>query len=389
MIIVTSLFKSLTILCLLTFVISCASLEKLKFWGDEEEIELPASLTEFEQSISIVELWSIKLGKYEVLGRITPSFSSNSIFYITSEGKIFVIDTETGKELWTKDTGDIVSGGIESKFKTLIYGTLDGEVVVLDQVRGKEIWRAHSSGEILSSPLTDGSIVAAQSSDGSVTGFDLRTGIRKWVHNSTVPSLSLRGTATPILEQGFIFTGFANGKIAMIYPESGAIRLEFPVTLNEGTSELERIIDVDGKSIVSSNTLVSASYQGNIIAIDLEQGRPIWKEKLSTIKDLVESRSKVIAINDKDIIKGFGLSTGVILWQQNGLKLRGLTSPVNIRGNIAVGDFEGYIHILNASDGSFLGRSQISKNPILEIVSEGDKLAVTDEKGRLFFLSLK
>jgi outer membrane protein assembly factor BamB len=165
MIIVTSLFKSLTILCLLTFVISCASLEKLKFWGDEEEIELPASLTEFEQSISIVELWSIKLGKYEVLGRITPSFSSNSIFYITSEGKIFVIDTETGKELWTKDTGDIVSGGIESKFKTLIYGTLDGEVVVLDQVRGKEIWRAHSSGEILSSPLTDGSIVAAQSSD--------------------------------------------------------------------------------------------------------------------------------------------------------------------------------------------------------------------------------
>ena len=56
MIIVISLFKSLTILCLLTFVISCASLEKLKFWGDEEEIELPASLTEFEQSKSIVEL---------------------------------------------------------------------------------------------------------------------------------------------------------------------------------------------------------------------------------------------------------------------------------------------------------------------------------------------
>ena len=389
MIIMASLFKSLFILYLLTFVIGCASLEKLKFWGDEEEIELPASLTEFEQSKSIVELWSFNLGKYELLGRITPSLSSNSIFYITSEGKIFVIDTNTGKELWTKDTGDIVSGGIESKFKTLIYGTLDGEVVVLDQVRGNEIWRAQSTGEILSSPLTDGSIVAAQSSDGSLTGFDLRTGIRKWVHNSTVPSLSLRGTATPILELGFIFTGFANGKVVMIYPESGAIRLEFPVTFNEGTSELERIIDVDGKSIVSSNTLVSASYQGNITAIDLEQGRPIWKEKLSTIKDLVESKSKVIAINDKDIIKGFGLSTGVILWQQNGLKLRGLTSPVNIGGNIAVGDFEGYIHILNASDGSFLGRSQISKNPILEIVSEGDKLAVTDVKGRLFFLSIK
>lgn len=384
-----SLFKSLIIVYLSILIVGCASLEKLKFWGDDEEIELPAFLTEFEQSLSISELWSVKLGKYDVLGRITPSFSVNSVFYINSEGKIFVIDAETGKELWTKETGDIVSGGIESKFKRLIYGTLDGEVIVLDQTGGEEIWRAQSTGEILSSPLTDGSIVVVQAADGSVTGFDLRTGSRKWVHNSTVPSLSLRGTASPILEQGFIFTGFANGKVAMIYPESGAIRLEFPVTLNEGTSELERIIDVDGKSIVSNNTLVSASYQGHITAIDLGQGRPIWQEKLSTTKDLVESKSRVIAINDKDLVKGFGLSTGVILWQQNGLKLRGLSSPETIRGNIAIGDFEGYLHILDSTDGSFLARKRISKNPILEIVSEGNKLAIVDDSGKLFFLSLQ
>ena len=87
-------------------------------------------------------------------------------------------------------------------------------------------------------------------------------------------------------------------------------------------------------------------------------------------------------------MKAFGLSSGVVLWQQEGLKLRGLTSPVSVRGNIAVGDFEGYIHLINGADGSFLGRFRASKNPIVEIVSEGDKLAITDNKGRLFFLSL-
>ena len=117
---------------------------------------------------------------------------------------------------------------IESRFRKLIYGTLDGEVVTLDQENGSEIWRSQASSEILSSPITDGSVVIAQGSNGSVTGFDFKNGTKKWVHQASVPSLSLRGTATPILKLGFVFTGFANGKVAMIYPDSGAIRLELP-----------------------------------------------------------------------------------------------------------------------------------------------------------------
>ena len=384
-----TILRFIIIVLLNFFIIGCSSFNWLKFWDDEEEIELPASLSEIKQSMSIQEMWSAKLGKYDVIGRITPSFSVDRVFYINSEGKVFSFHTDTGKNIWTKETGDIVSGGIESRFKKLIYGTLDGEVVVLDQDGGSEVWRSQITSEILSSPLTDGSIVVAQGSDDSITGFDLRTGSKKWVHQSTTPSLSLRGTAVPIIEQGFIFTGFANGRVAMIYPDSGAIRLEFPVTLNEGTSELERIIDIDGKSVVANNILVSASYQGDITAIDLQQGRPVWQEKISTTKDLTEAKSRVVVIDDKDIVKGFGLSTGVIIWQQNGLKLRELSSPVSVRGNIAIGDFEGYLHILDSIDGSFLARKKISKNPILEIVSESDKLVVIDESGKLFFLSVQ
>ena len=152
---------------------------------------------------------------------------------------------------------------------------------------------------------------------------------------------------------------------------------------------MERIVEIDGKVVVANDVLFSASYQGNITAIDLLQGRPIWQEKISTTKDLVESRSRIVAIDEKDIVKGFGLSSGVILWQQEGLKLRDLSSPVNVRGNIVVGDFEGYIHVLDSTDGSFIGRKKLSKNPILEISSEGNKLAITNNSGRLFFLSIE
>ena len=72
----------------------------------------------------------------------------------------------------------------------------------------------------------------------------------------------------------------------MIYPDSGAIRLEIPVSVNEGKSELERVVDVDGKSVVSNDILVSASYQGNITAINLKLGQITWQEKISSVHDL-------------------------------------------------------------------------------------------------------
>ena len=383
-------FKFSVVFFLSLILIGCTSLSWLKFWGDDEdEIELPAILDEITKKVIINSLWEVKVGKEKPVGRILPSISGDKVFYINPEGKLFAFEKNTGRKLCERETNDQASGGIESAFRKIIYATLDGEVVILNQENGQETWRAQATSEILSSPVTNGSVVVAQGADGSVAAFDLDTGEQNWIHQVSVPNLSLRGTSTPILRQGFIFTGFANGTVAMIYPESGSVRLELPITINEAASELERIVDIDGKVVVANNLFVAASYQGHITAIDLQQGKPIWQEKISTTKDLVEARSRVVAIDDKDIVKAFGLSSGVILWQQEGLKLRGLTSPVNIRGNIAVGDFEGYIHILNAGDGSFLGRSQISKNPILEIVSEGDKLAVTDEKGRLFFLSLK
>ena len=381
--------KPLLIFVLFFLLEACSTLSGLKFWeNDEDEIEAPAELIEIFKSVSLDSEWNKKIGSDNNFGRLVPAFSNDTIIHISSNGYLVAIDSDSGLVLWTIQTEDLVSGAVTVGFKKIFYGTLDGDLVALDFKDGAEIWRSQVSSEILSPPVTNGSIVAAQTSDGKITGFNIKNGEQKWVHQNTIPKLTLRGTATPILAKGFIFTGFANGKVSMIYPDSGAIRLEIPVTINEGKSELERVIDIDGKSVVSNDLLVSASYQGNITAIDLKQGQISWQEKISSVHDLVSVRSRVIAIDEKDSIKGFGLSTGAILWQQDGLKLRGVSSPAALGGNFAIGDFEGYVHILDSKNGSFIGRKKVSKRPILEIISEGSSLVVVDDSGRLFFLSV-
>ena len=382
-------FHRCILLVSIFFLSSCSTLSSLKFWGDDEEEEGPSELYSVVDNRTLDREWSVSNGNDGLYGRLIPVVYDGKVFFINSLGYISSVDLGTGKLVWSKDTQDVVSSGLDVNFKTISYGTLDGNLVAIDYENGNEIWRSPTSSESLSPPVNSGSHIIVQTIDGRVAGYELKTGKRDWFHQTVLPSLTLRGTSRPFIDQGFIFTGFASGKIAMIYPDSGAIRLELPVTLNEGKSELERIVDIDGRSIIVNNLLVAASYQGNLTAINLRDGRPAWQEEISSVKDLTSNGNRIIAVDSKGLVKAFGTATGARIWEQEDLKLRKLTAPASISNLIAIGDFEGYIHLLNAQSGNFEGREKVSRNAITEIVSQGNYLLVADESGRVQKFTIK
>ena len=382
-------FHRCILLVSIFFLSSCSTLSSLKFWGDDEEEEGPSELYSVVDNRTLDREWSVSNGNDSLYGRLIPVVYDGKVFFINSLGYISSVDLVTGKLVWSKDTQDIVSSGLDVNFKTISYGTLDGNLVAIDYENGNEIWRSPTSSESLSPPVNSGSHIIIQTIDGRVAGYELKTGKRDWFHQTVLPSLTLRGTSRPFIDQGFIFTGFASGKIAMIYPDSGAIRLELPVTLNEGKSELERIVDIDGRSIIVNNLLVAASYQGNLTAINLRDGRPAWQEEISSVKDLTSNGNRIIAVDSKGLVKAFGTATGARIWEQEDLKLRKLTAPASISNLVAIGDFEGYIHLLNAQSGNFEGREKVSRNAITEIVSQGSYLLVADESGRVQKFTIK
>jgi len=382
-------FHRCILLVSIFFLSSCSTLSSLKFWGDDEEEEGPSELYSVVDNRTLDREWSVSNGNDSLYGRLIPVVYDGKVFFINSLGYISSVDLDTGKLVWSKDTQDVVSSGLDVNFKTISYGTLDGNLVAIDYENGNEIWRSPTSSESLSPPVNSGSHIIIQTIDGRVAGYELKTGKRDWFHQTVLPSLTLRGTSRPFIDQGFIFTGFASGKIAMIYPDSGAIRLELPVTLNEGKSELERIVDIDGRSIIVNNLLVAASYQGNLTAINLRDGRPAWQEEISSVKDLTSNGNRIIAVDSKGLVKAFGTATGARIWEQEDLKLRKLTAPASISNLVAIGDFEGYIHLLNAQSGNFEGREKVSRNAITEIVSQGSYLLVADESGRVQKFTIK
>lgn len=344
----------------------------------DEDNTKPAPLVKFDAEVTIDRLWRSSVGKG--LGkkylRLPPAVIADQIYAADGYGVVEAFDRFSGKRLWRTEIGELesgffsfglfdrkdpsfVSGGVGAGGGKVFIGMTNGEVVALGSTDGAELWRTAVGSEVLAAPVYGAGKVYAQTIDGRLLGLDVDDGAIVWSFDNQVPVLTLRGTSTPVYDQGVVYTGFASGKVSAVRADNGEPVWESRIMLPEGRSELERMVDVDGRPLVLGPVAVAASYQGRVKALRRSDGQAVWEREASTFLDLAEGYGQVYLVDDADTPTAFDLETAEDVWKQEGLARRRLTSPLAYSNYLLVGDDEGYLHVLAQSDGRFLGRRKI------------------------------
>jgi len=373
--------NNLLFLPLLIFLIACETGTK----DTEKPNELKKQINE---KFSFERRWSVNAFKSLPLGKINIASDEDSIFIFDSKGEIKAF-SNNGKKIWSKKLDIEISSGITLGFKKLLLSTSNGDVYCVSKDSGDIIWKYSTSGEVLSPPATNGDIVAIQNIDGRVTAVDLDTGEFRWDYRSVIPNLTLRGTSEPTFYQGFLYIGFANGNLAKIAPRSGVTQWEIPITTSKETSEIGRIIDIDGNFVFSGGIVFVATFQGDVAALDTRTGRFIWKEKTSTANDLLYSRGKIILVDEKDQVLAYSQNSGNLEWFNKDFFLRKLTSPSSLKSLVVYGDFQGFLHALDISQGEQVARKRISRSKIISISTKDENVLTLDSKGKLSLFTLQ
>jgi len=277
-----------------------------------------------------------------------------------------------------------LSGGIGTYGDALFVGSSEGFVMKLDAGSGAVQWSTQLRGEVLSPPQGNGNVVIAQTYDGKLQGLDYQTGELLWTYDSNVPVLTVRGTSVPILRNDVVYAGFANGRVLALQAQTGAIAWEVRVAISQGRSEIERIVDVDGTMELVGNELYAASYQGRIVAIDVASGRKMWQQDVSSFSGVSQGFGNVYVADEDGTLTAY-LRTGQgIRWTQGALGYRELSRPTPVSSYVAVGDLEGYVHIISQVDGEFAGRVKADGDGVrADMLSDGNVLYVFGNGGKL------
>jgi outer membrane protein assembly factor BamB len=371
----------------ITFII--ISLCLLACQSDSDKTEEPAELKDFDSKIKLDKKWSKGIFSEKPSGRIDIVIDDSSLFSFSEEGKVISFDLE-GNKNWNIDLGFDVSAGLGFGNGSLFIATENGKIISLNSTNGEINWVSEVSGEILVAPVTNGSFVAIQSSNGKITALDFKNGNFKWEYTTVLPSLSLRGTSQPIFDNSFIYTGFANGNLVKIETRSGVVQWEVPITISKASSEIERVIDIDSKPVISQNGIAFAvSYQGDISAIDSRNGRTIWRQAASSTNDVLNVKNNTFIIDEFDVIKSFDNITGSTVWINEEYRLRNLKSISKFNNFIVVGDFKGYLHFISQEDGVTKGRIKLSRSQVITISTSDQNIVSLDQSGKLSVLTAK
>ncbi|MCP5079068.1 MAG: PQQ-binding-like beta-propeller repeat protein, partial [Psychromonas sp.] len=165
---------------------------------------------------------------------------------------------------------------------------------------------------------------------------------------------------------------------------SGELRWEDRVATPKGETEIERIVDVDGAPAVTKNKLFAVSYQGRVVAYDLQSGKSMWAEDESSYRDVAIGFANVYISNSESDVVAYDQQDGNIKWVQEGLLRRKITSPSVISSYVVVADYDGYIHLLSQVDGSFAARTRINGSGVkTAILADGSRFYVLANNGKL------
>ncbi len=376
------------LICASVFLVSCSTLEGLRFWqSDEVDPDEPKELTAFSDQKNISIDWSLSFDGDNQIGSFEPSFSSENLFFADAEGNVVSLNADNGKENWSRQL-DFLAAGVASGFGIIVVSDLIGNVIALDQSDGSELWSVNVKGEVLSKAAIDPKRVVVKTGSGELLGLDKSSGDVLWSYRSKLPTLTIRGSSSPVISEDKVFVTFDSGRMGVFDINSGFPLWDSAISYVSGSSELENIIDSDSSPVVDGGLVYATNFQGKLNIFDIAQKRSVWSYDASSFYSPVVTRGVILVVEANSGMKSFSSKNLEESWSNEDYLNRSLSNPVSFKGDLIVGDFEGYLHVIDPLNGTTIGRKKISKKPIKTLFSRSNSLYVVDEAFNLFSIRI-
>jgi outer membrane protein assembly factor BamB len=362
-----------------------ATVAVLTACSKEKDIEPPAELVDIATSLDVRRAWNASTGGQKEAMRLGlgAAIDAERVYGAGHNGDVIAVELASGRSIWRVRTKLPLAGGAGAGGGLVVAGSSDGDVVALDAANGAERWRVRIAGEVLSAPAVSAAAVIVRTVDGRLRSLAVDDGRELWVNEQAVPRLSLRGAAAPAIAGDAVVCGFDNGKIVAFALASGDVLWETAVAPARGRTELERLNDIDSAVRVDGDDVFVVGFQGRAARLSLESGQLWWSREVSSHRGLaIDAESVYVATSDGEVV-AMQRRSGVESWRQNALLRRGLSAPAVVDGAVAVADFEGYVHWLDAATGELRARTKAGGRVSTAPQSAANTLVVVDDSGRI------
>jgi outer membrane protein assembly factor BamB len=311
----------------------------------------------------------------------TAAFGEGGVLYVGSSARRFMaLRASDGQVLWYLDIGGAVSSAplVHAFSKTVYFGADDGNMYAVNSETGKLRWKYTTQGTINPQPVLHEGALLFSSSEGRIYALDAATGKWRWQYDREAPEgFTIQGYSGVTVHKGAAFVGFSDGVLVALKPASGEV-----IWTRSLSGDATRFIDVDATpSVAGGDTLVTASYNGGIYALEPGSGSVKWQLEVEGASSSDVSRGRLYFTAPRTGLVATDLA-GNRLWRQ-AIPKGVPTAPVVQGPYIFVGGTESGLYVASASTGRLLQYVQTGKGISAVPAVNDEMLAVLTNGGSL------
>lgn len=356
-----------------------ATLAGCSFFGGNSKPK-PAELQSVTPLVSARQSWTTRVGKIDF--PLELRVAGNGVAVASGDGTVAFLDAQTGRDLWRVALNTPIAAGVGTDGKTLAVVTKANDLVALQD--GREVWRQNLGVQTFSAPLVAGERVFVLAGDRSVSAFDGQTGRKLWTQQRPNEPLVLRQSGVMLAVGDTLVVGLS-GRLAGMNPSSGAIRWEVPLASPRGINDVERLVDLVGRTSRNGEVVCARAFQASIGCVNAARGTLLWTKPANGVEGIDGDDRFLFGAEADGKVMAWRRVDGERAWTNERLLHRNLTAPLVAGRSVVVGDFAGFLHLLSREDGSFLNRlptdgSAIAAAPVLA----GNTLIAVTSNGNVY-----
>lgn len=285
-------------------------------------------------------------GSSQLLAR--PIVAEGRVFTVDSEGQVSAFSVGGGERLWRvtpdgMDSADrLPSGGLAFSQGVLLVSTGSGSVLALDADTGDELWRTRLLAPIRTAPTAVGDLVLVTTSANETVALDLLAGDVLWQHVGFFEQAAILGGATPAANDRLAVVAYSSGEIFALDLDDGRPIWSDTVLRPRRTLAIGAISDITGSPVIDNDRVIVAGNGGEMASFDLANGSRSWNVDVTSRHTPWVAGDFIYVLTDRNEVVAIVRQGGIVRWVSPLERLRDPENPESTRifwaGPLLAGD---------------------------------------------------
>jgi outer membrane protein assembly factor BamB len=326
----------------------------------------------------------------------SPVVAAGKIYVLDAEVNVSAYDAKSGDRLWRvdltpddEDAEEGFGGGVAVEGDKVFVSTGFGFVAALNAKNGREIWRRSATVPFRAAPVVNGGRVFVATQENQLMALAEDDGRVLWDHRGIAESAGILGSNSVAVSGDLVVVPYTSGELFALNVRNGRPVWSDTLARSGGLTPLAALADISGRPVIDRGLVFANSHAGRLVAIDMRTGERAWTIDVGGTQRPWVAGDYVYVITDDAQVMCVRRTDGRIRWIH---KLDAYRDPKGRRGAIAwsgpvlVSDrlvavsSEGYAVSMSPYTGEVLGQIDIpDKAFIAPIVANNTVYVLTDD----------